>query len=286
MLLRTSLVALAAFLGLATAASARPTQIPGLGKVTHLDFELVKSSAERTIDWHYLDTDRPIACNNYVDGSGQEKVSYSLVAPTPYRLTVMGKQVSLAPKRLERHAGEVTRTVQWKPHVTTCADCGGELGACGPPTHGPQPPTAQDFDCGTRKLISPQLHIVMWPKDRAVEQDDLLAPPSPRDWISVDAVPNAPDFKECPPTQTGGPGLPTGRELGVAFFGEYRKIMRAKPGATVTLKGESKLGHTRPYNDHSGGSYTKLGTCPALSGPGRQTCETLKVEIVLKRVRG
>ena len=276
MLLRPIVIALVGLAVLASAAAAKPS-------LTQRNFELLKGSVHQTVSWHYLDTDAPGACRDYVDASGKEAIDYALVRPTPYSLLTMGKQVALAPKQLERYAGEVTRTASWRPHPSECGTCGGELGDC-VPTDGPKRPTAANFDCGTRKLIAPQLHTVLYPKGRTSD-DDLLAPLLERDFVSLEPVPNAPRFAECPPTQTGGPGLPTGRTLGVALFAEYRQLLRAKPGTTVTLKGDAKIGHVIPFGDHGGGDYTKYGTCPALSGPGRQVCETLNVELAFKRVR-
>ncbi len=281
------LAALAALilLSAAPAAEAAPRKAPRVPTVVERTFVLEEATANREVEWHYLDSETKDRCATWVDASGLERTVVSLARPARYTLVAAGRRVALSPVAAVRFEGQVTRRADWDPHAPECATCGGELGACtGRAAEPPLAPLVRP-DCGTRRLRAPQLHVVMVPKGGASPGDDDLAPLVPdAAHVNVDVVPNAPAFATCPPTQAGGPGLPRREGLGVRFTGEYRELLRARPGATVRLKGRVRIGHVVPLGDWTGGAFTKPGTCPALSGPGRQVCDTLYVEATFRRV--
>lgn len=261
-------------------AAAQAQKVP---KVVERTFVLEEASVNREVEWHYLDSETRDRCATWTDATGLERTAYSLEKPVRHKLIAVGRKVALLPEKLMRMEGQVTRKADWDEHLPECGTCGGELGDCGGRADPPLEPIVRP-DCGTRKLTAPQLHFVMVPKRSEPPDDELIGLVPNVAHVNADVVPNAPEFKRCPPTQPGGPGLPHRQGLGVRFTKEYRQLLTVRPGGTVRFKGSSKIGHVVPFQDWSGGRFTEVGTCPSLSGAGRQVCDTVHVEATFRRI--
>jgi len=275
-------LAAAAAIAVLVPSAAQAQKVP---KIVERTFVLEEASVNREIEWHYLDSETRDRCATWTDATGLERTVYSLEKPVRHKLIAIGRQVSLVPETLMRMEGQVTRKADWDEHLPECGTCGGELGDCVGRADPPLEPIVRP-DCGTRRLTAPQLHFVMVPKGAANRDDDDLLSPLGRDvaHVNADVVSNAPTFKTCPPTQPGGPGLPHRTGVGVRFTKEYRQLMTVRRGGTVRFKGRSRIGHVIPFQDWSGGRFTEVGTCPSLSGAGRQVCDTVHVEATFRRI--
>jgi hypothetical protein len=269
------LVALLAALALPAASGAvkRPAM------PTLRDFVLKSAVVTEQVDWHFQSTDRRERCVSYTTGTGDQLIGYRLQRAARFTLMQSRGSIQLTPRELVRFEGDVSRRHDWRPHESECRTCGGELGEC----DGTQDqPTSRrpSFECGSRTLTAPQLHVVM--KARRSPHNLL-----DRDYVSVEPVANEPQFKNCPPTHTGGPGLPSSKELFGAIplqGGEYKRLRSAKPGATVTLSGSVKHGERQGLGTYDEPESTE-GRCPSLSGTGFQFCVKQSVRAVLQRVR-
>jgi hypothetical protein len=262
---------LAALLLSASAAdAARRPRLP-----TTANFVLQSATVEADLDWRYQDNAETGRCNSYVIARGDQRISFKAARATPYQLLRLGRSASLSPVELARFEGEVARTADWRPHASECGVCGGELGDCEGPV---QQPPAASFDCRRRALRSPQLVVVLVPKQTAPDFAD-------RDYVSLEASANEPAFRNCPPTQPGGPGLPARPFNAIPVEGsEYQRLLTARPGRTVALAGTSSHGYRIPLSGPDGkGGY--LNRCPPLSGPGQQICVRQSIRAVFKRVR-
>jgi hypothetical protein len=269
MRIRALVAALLAALLLPAAAGAVP-------KTTVKQFTLVSAEVEQTVDWHWQDSATTGRCNTYVVATGDQQISYSVARPTSYQLTKVGGSALLAPAELVRFEGDVTRTADWRPHLDECGVCGGELGECD--GEGVRQPAAPRFDCRRRTLRSAQLAVVLVPAHTPEYVND-------RPLVSLEAVPNEPVYRNCPPTNEGGPGLPPRLFSAIPLEGgEYRRLLNVRPGRKVELEGRETHGYRIGLG---GGSPAKGFTfrCPPLSGPGQQICVRGSVRAVFKRVR-
>jgi hypothetical protein len=258
--------------------------VPGQGRLVQRRYTLVRASVTREVKWHYLSTDVPGPCVGYDQGIGVERVAYTLRDPAPYTLMRVGRQPWVfGPEGLVRYTGEASREQDWKPHVDECGVCGGELGDCGD-IEAPPTPARPQFDCAKRKLLAAQLHILLAGKGQKSGLPLDIDQPE-HDSIYVEPVANAPAFANCPPTHQGGPGLPRFAD-GRAVFesGEYRRLANLRPGGTLTLQQKHSSGETLALGDHQSKPVIG-GRCPALSGPGRQACLTVEVELTIRRER-
>lgn len=272
-----SLLLLALLAALALPAASGAVKLPA--KPTFRDFVLKSAVVTEEVDWHWQSSERMDRCTGYATGSGDQLITYRLERPVRFTLMQAPGTIQLTPKELVRSEGGVSRRYDWRPHESECGRCGGELGEC----DGTQDqPTSRrpSFECGDRKLQAPQLHFVMKPRR---SPHNALG----RDYVSVEPVADEPQFRNCPPTHQGGPGFPPSRELFGAIplqGGEYKQLLRARPGATVTLRGSDKHGERQGLGSYDEPDSTE-GRCPALSGPGFQFCVKQNVRAVLQRVR-
>jgi len=252
-----------------------PAAAGAVPKTTVKQFVLLSAEVEQTVDWRWQDSATTGRCNTYVLARGDQRISYALARPTAYQLTQVGRSALLSPSELVRFEGEVTRTADWRPHVDECGVCGGELGECdGEEVRQPAGPR---FDCRRRALRSAQLAVVLVPAGTPEYVND-------RPLVSLEAEPNAPAYRNCPPTNDGGPGFPPRLFSGIPLEdGSYRRLLTVRVGRKVALAGRESHGYRIALD---GGTPAKGFSfrCPPLSGPGQQICVRGSVRAVFKRV--
>lgn len=274
MRIRTVVAVLAALLVLpAAATAAKRPQLPVLR-----NFVLQSAVVTAEADWHWQSSVRTDRCTNYEIGSGDQLIVYRLPRAARYQLIQVGKSASISPREAVRFEGTVSRRYDWRPHASECGICGGELGECDGSERQPQGDRPPRFDCGQRDLRVAQMHVVLMPKSSPHNAED-------KDYVSVEPKANEPEYRNCPPTQEGGPDFPSDLFGAIPIMGpEYQRLLRAKPGQTVTLSGSAKHGDVQRLDRQDSGIGYQL-RCPSLSGPGRQICVKQTVRAVFKRVR-
>jgi hypothetical protein len=255
--LRAAAATLAALATIAPAAQARAPHLT--------TFKLdARITGTQTVDWHYQSDGWPSDDRAWTLGRGTQKLDFATSTAFPMQLfdaRVPGRRTTVLQSvalRQPELSGAVSRTQGWDHHVPP--QCGGELGDCSTL----QAPAEPSFDCATRQMT---VRLTTLEGDSQKGQDirAVLTPTT------------AKPFAACPPDQPGGAvaDLQAGTIGPVTLDHTLADVARLRRGKAITLKGTARRGFTD--------KLTFRTTCPELKGPGFQACQTVDVEVRLRR---
>lgn len=261
------LIVIAALAALAAAfASARP----------HLSAQrslyAVTVDGVSTIAWHYQDPNYPQECATWSYGQGTQKSSISSSRPSTWEAIVISGghfEPQLGPRGEVRVKGRVQRgSHRWESHATPstpqCTGCGplSEYGPCVPDDSNLVPPL---FSCESKPLAT---------------YVEIEGGGEGGDFATV-TWRQAPDYRNCPPTQEGGPGFyGEGQPLPLGIsHGQERQILGLRRGATATLR----LVAVRGFSEESGRT-THTCSKPG-AGNGYSECAKTTLTLRFRRTR-